>query len=209
MSFIERSLSFLPDTGLYNGLTEKQRMLAGFPYRPADNELVMDRHRARTLVKQYNSLDADDKVARRTLLDELIHSDSRGKDQLIKSVFRVSYGFNLTAGDDLYVNIGCVFLDSAPITIGDNCLFGPGVHIYTSSASLDSKNRKENEELIEVAFPVKIGNDCWIGGNSIICPGVTIGNNVTIGAGSVVTTDIPSNVIAAGNPAKCVKNLKN
>lgn len=208
MSSLKRPFPPQPDFELYKHLTEKERMLAGFPYRPADEELTKDRLRARTLLQKYNSLNADDKDGRHAVLDELLHPNCHGNNLFIKSVFRVEYGYNFTAGKELYVNVGCVFLDSAPITIGNNCLIAPGVHVYAATHPIDPKYRQDNDDYRELAFPVKIGNDCWIGGNSIICPGVTIGDNVTVGAGSVVTKDVPSNVIVAGNPAKIVRHLK-
>jgi maltose O-acetyltransferase len=117
-------------------------------------------------------------------------------------------------GSNFYCNFDCIILDSAPVTIGDNCLLAPGVHIYTDTHPIDPQFRKNclqqdppDGVYFELAKSVTIGHTCWIGGRSIICPGVTIGDNVVIGAGSVVTKDVPSNVVVGGNPAMIIRYL--
>lgn len=196
-----------PDIKLYEHLTEKERMIAGFPYRPGNKELSEGRKNARILIQKYNALEVGDRTGRREILDELLNPASRGKKLFIEAPFRVDYGYNLTFGNNVEANFDCVFLDCAPITIGNICLLAPGVHIYAATHPLDAKYRQDNEEYFELAFPVKIGNDVWIGGKAIICPGVTVGDNVVIGAGAVVVKDVPSNVVVAGNPAKIIREL--
>lgn len=207
MSSVKRPLPPLPDIKLYEHLNEKERMIKGFPYNPFDPTLMSERTAARQLVNKYNALDADDANGRKEILDKLLSSECRGRKIFIEPTFRVDYGYNLTFGNNLQANFDCVFLDCAPITIGENCLMAPGVHIYAATHPVDSKYRQDNDEYFELAYPVKIGNNCWIGGKAIICPGVTIGDNVTIGAGSVVVKDVPSNVVVAGNPAKIIREL--
>lgn len=194
-----------PDINEYKHLSEKERMISGYPYVPGDKQLCDERTKARKLTNKYNALEVDDEKARQKILDELLNSACCGKKLFIESPFRVDYGYNLTFGNNLQVNFDCVFLDCAPITIGDNCLMAPGVHIYAATHPLSAKYRQDNDEYYELAFPVKIGNNVWIGGKAIICPGVTIGDNVVIGAGAVVVKDVPSNVVVAGNPAKVIR----
>ncbi len=116
----------------------------------------------------------------------------------IEPDFRCDFGFNILAGDNLFMNFGCVLLDCAPITIGDNVLIGPGVHMYAATHPVDPAVKATGREL---AFPITIGSDVWIGGHATICPGVTIGDGAVIGAGSVVTKDVPPRTVVAGNPA--------
>ena len=113
------------------------------------------------------------------------------------------YGYNIESGENVYFNVNCVVLDSMKITIGNNVFIGPGTHIYTATHPLDAIERQK----IEFSKPVTIGNDCWIGGNTVICPGVIIGNGCTIGAGAVVTKNIPDHSLAVGNPAKVIRKL--
>lgn len=204
---VKRPAAVKPDIKLYEHLSEKERMIAGFPYSPFDKQLVEERTKARKLVQKYNSLGSEDEEGRQKILDELLNPACKGKKLFIEPTLRVDYGYNLTFGNNLGVNFDCVFLDCAPITIGDNCLMAPGVHIYAATHPVDAKYRQDNEDYYELAYPVKIGNNCWIGGRAIICPGVTIGDNVVIGAGAVVVKDVPSNVVVAGNPAKIIRDM--
>ena len=121
----------------------------------------------------------------------------------VEPPFFCDYGYNIYAGTNVYFNVNCVLLDTMKIEIGNNVFFGPGVQIYTATHPLDPTQRLE----VEFSKPVSIGNDCWIGGNSIILPGIVIGNGATIGAGSVVTKNVPDNVLVAGNPARIIKVL--
>lgn len=169
-----------PDIKLYEHLSEKERMIAGFPYYPFDEQLNTERTKARKIIQKYNTSDAEDEAGRRALLDELLSPECRGRKIFIEPPFRVDYGFNITIGNNLQANFDCVILDCAKITIGDDCLMAPGVHIYAATHPIDAKYRLSNEDYYELAYPVTIGNNCWIGGKAIICPGVTIGNNFGI-----------------------------
>lgn len=208
-SSLKRPLPPKPDIKLYEHLSEKERMLAGFPYDPIDPELLRERIAARNLVKKYNALDAEDENGRKEILDQLLSPASRGRNIFIEPTLRVDYGYNLEIGNNMQANFDCVFLDCAKIKIGDNCLMAPGVHIYAATHPIDPKHRTDvyDKEYYELAFPVTIGNNVWIGGKAIICPGVTIGDNVVVGAGSVVTKDVPANTVVAGNPAKVIREF--
>lgn len=196
-----------PDLKEYEHLTEKERMNAGYPYFPFDEQLANERTLARKLISKFNSLEVDDESGKQAILDELLNPACKGKKISIETPFRVDYGYNLTLGNNFQGNFDCVMLDCAPITIGDDCLMAPGVHIYAATHPINPKYRKLGKDYYELAFPVKIGNNVWIGGKAIICPGVTIGDNVVVGAGAVVTKDVPSNVVVAGNPAKIIRTM--
>lgn len=206
MSSTKRPLPPQPDIKLYEHLNEKERMIAGFPYKPSDPQLKAERLEARQLIRKYNALDPAATAERKGILAELIPV-SKDRKIFIESPFQVDYGYNLNIGNNLEANFGCVFLDCAPITIGKNCLMAPNVHLYAATHPIDPKYRQDNADYHELAYPIKIGDNCWIGGQAIICPGVTIGNNVTVGAGSVVTKDVPDNVVVAGNPARIIREL--
>lgn len=197
----------LPDIELYKHLTHKERMLAGYPYSPADEVLYNERQKAKQLTKKYNELEVVDKKGRQEILDELLNPACRGKKLAMQAPFRVDYGYNLTFGNNLHTNFDCVFLDCAPITVGDNCFMGPGVHIYAATHPLDAKYRQDNDDYCQIGVPIKIGNNVWLGGRAVICPGVTIGDNVVVAAGAVVVKDVPANVLVGGNPAKIIRNL--
>lgn len=121
--------------------------------------------------------------------------------------FRCDYGSNIKVGKNFYTNFNCVILDVNTVTIGDNVLFAPNVQIYTAGHPLDVKGRVE--DAIEFGYPITIGDNVWLGGGVIVCPGVNIGENTVIGAGSVVTKDIPANVVAAGNPCRVIRAIEN
>lgn len=182
-------------------LTEKQKMLAGEPYDGFDPELLADRLRARELCQQINNLPPrSDDIERLRLAAELFDAQT---DVYITPPFYCDYGYNIKLGSKVYFNFNCIILDVTPVTIGDRVLFGPGVHIYTATHPLDAEERRR----VESGKPVTIGDDVWIGGGSIICPGVTIGSASVIGAGSVVTRNIPPGVLAAGNPCKVIRPI--
>jgi maltose O-acetyltransferase len=182
-------------------MTEKEKMLSGETYFANDKELSAERLRAKKLLHRLNITEYAHNSNCRNILRELLPNTH--KHLYIEPPFHCDYGYNIHSGENVYFNVNCVVLDTMKITIGNNVFFGPNVHIYAATHPLDAIERRKTE----FSKPVTIGNDCWIGGNSVICPGVTIGNGVTIGAGSVVTKDIPDNVLAAGNPAKVIRQL--
>ena len=182
--------------------TEKQKMLSCELYFAEDAELVSDRKQASRLLRMYNATTEEQQEQRWQILQELF--GQVGTKAAILPPFHCDYGSNIYAGDRLYMNYGCVILDCNTVHIGDNVLCAPYVQIYTAYHPIEPEIRLTGREL---AAPVKIGNNVWIGGSAIICPGVTIGDNTTIGAGSVVVKDIPDNVVAAGNPCRIIRHL--
>jgi maltose O-acetyltransferase len=192
-------------------MTEKEKMLAGELYDCGDPELMELWIRGKNLMQQYNCLDYSNKTEQSRILDELL--GARGKQTQITAPFFVDYGKFIFLGNNCEINMNCVFLDCNRITIGDNALIAPGVHIYTvfhPVSANDRVNKTVNEKFpfaVSKTSPVTIGNNVWIGGGSIILPGVTVGDNVTIGAGSVVTKSLPDNVLAYGNPCRIIKKI--
>ncbi|ASV32719.1 sugar O-acetyltransferase [Maribacter cobaltidurans] len=190
-------------------MTEREKMLQGKDYDSRDPELLKQYFFARELLKKYNNLDAHLLEAKQEILFELFQYV--GKGVWIEAPFFCDYGNNLSIGDGTFVNMNCAFLDNNKISIGKNVLIGPYVQIYTASHPLKASERiverNDGASYLTSSKPVKIGNKAWIGGNSVICPGVTIGDNVTIGAGSVVTKNIPDNTLAFGNPCKIIREL--
>lgn len=182
--------------------TEKEKMISGEMYEPSDKELRNDRLNARKLDRLYNQIDESDREKRSELVKKIL--GKTGERIHIESSFRFDYGYNIHIGEDFYANFDCVMLDVCSIIIGDNCMFGPGVHIYTAAHPLDPVERNSGKEL---GKPVKIGNNVWVGGRAVINPGVTIGNNVVVASGAVVTKDVPDNTVVGGNPAKIIKDI--
>lgn len=180
---------------------EKQKMIAGEYYLAADDTLRADRLAARHLIHRYNHTGPDETAVREALLTELL---GRVDEAWIEPSFRCDYGYNIFLGKNFYANFDCVILDVCPVHIGDNCMFAPGVHIYTATHPLDAETRNSG---VEFGQPVTIGNNVWIGGRAIVNPGVTIGDNVVVGSGAVVTKDVPANSVVAGNPARIIKTL--
>ena len=180
--------------------TERQKMLAGELYDTQDPELVAGRRRARSLCARINALDSED-TQRRELLRELFGSG--GDSVYVTSPFFCDYGSNIELGENVYFNFNCVLLDVCTIRIGAHTLFGPAVQVYTPLHPLDAGLRRRQE----YGKPVTIGSDVWIGGGAIILPGVQVGDRAVIGAGSVVTRDIPAGVLAAGNPCRVIREL--
>lgn len=177
--------------------TELEKMQAGEWYCCLDDELEARRMAARRAVHEHRVLDPDARGSIGPLLAALI--GEVGAQVYIEAPFHCAYGFNITIGDDVYINSGCTILDSGHVAIGARSLLGPAVHIYCAEHHKDSVLRARGQE---IARPVEIGCDVWIGGAAIILPGVTIGDGAIIGAGSVVTRSVPSGSIVAGNPAK-------
>jgi maltose O-acetyltransferase len=177
--------------------TEKEKCLAGLPYNPADPELRDDRIRARILFRKYNTAEYEDIKTYREILAQLLPHCA--DDIFIEPPFYCDYGYNIHAGHNVYFNFNCILLDTCTITIGDNVLAGPGVHIYAATHPSDATERRE---IWEIGKPVTIGDDCWIGGQATILPGVTIGKRCIVGSGAVVTRDIPDDTKVGGNPAR-------
>ena len=190
-------------------MTEKEKTLAGELYDCGDAELLALWHRAKDLARDYNLTNSSDTKRKSELLNELL--GKVGNQLWITPPFHVDYGCNIYFGNNCEVNMNCTFLDDNKIIIGDNVLIAPNVQIYTTyhpTHYLDRFTISENETFNfckTQTAPVIIGKNVWIGGGTIILPGVTIGDNTVIGAGSVVTKDIPADTIAYGNPCKVHK----
>ena len=192
-------------------MSEKDKMLAGLEYDCGDSELLALWHHAKDLVKQYNNLPSAGLETKEKVLREML--GGFGKNLWITQPFYVDYGKNIFFGNNVEVNMNCTFLDDNKIEIGDNALIAPNVQIYTAFHPTNAIDRfgapKEDGSFAfckTITAPVKIGKNCWIGGGAILLPGVTIGDNVVIGAGSVVTKDIPSNTVAVGNPCHILRS---
>ncbi|NMD71083.1 acetyltransferase [Bacillus sp. DNRA2] len=182
--------------------SEKEKMLKGELYNAADPELFQERINARKLTRLYNQTQETENQLRTELLNELF--GTIGKTINIETPFRCDYGYNIYVGENFYANYDCVLLDVCEIRFGDNCMLAPGVHIYTATHPLNPIERVSGAEY---GKPISIGDNVWIGGRAVINPGLTIGNNVVIASGAVVTKDIPDNVVVGGNPAKIIKQL--
>lgn len=180
--------------------TERDKMLAGELYDPLDAELTAARIVARNLCLDLNATREEEVERRRALLNQIFGVET---DVWIQPPFFCDYGSNIKLGKKCFFNFNCVVLDVCQVTIGDYTLFGPAVQIYTATHPLEAELRRTRE----FAKPITIGSDVWVGGGAIMCPGVTIGDKTVIGAGSVVTRDIPAGVFAAGNPCRVVREL--
>ncbi|QAV84977.1 sugar O-acetyltransferase [Bacillus subtilis] len=184
-------------------IKEKEKMLAGDLYDPSDSELAKDRQTARQLVRIYNQTTETEIVKRVNLLKKLLGSS--GENVYMEPNIRFDYGYNTYVGDNFFANFDCTILDVCEVRFGDNCMLGPSVQIYTVTHPLHPTERNSG---LEYGKPITFGNNVWIGGSSVINPGVTICNNVVIAAGSVVTKNVPDNVVVGGNPAKLIKHLE-
>lgn len=185
-------------------MTEKEKMLAGELYNPQDPVLAGDRIQAKLATRSYNATPENLKEERTKRIKEILGSS--GDAIWIESNFKVDYGYNIHVGENFYANYDLTILDVARVDIGDNCMIAPGVHIYTATHPVQAAARNSG---VEYAKPVKIGHNCWIGGRAVINPGVTIGDNVVIASGAVVTKDVPDNVVVAGVPAKVIQTIEN
>ena len=179
-------------------MNEHKKMISGEHYNPMSEYLKRLRAENRTKLALFNS--EQDETKRENILRSIL--GNIGKDCFVTPAFFCDYGSNIEFGDNVYLNANCIILDCAPVKIGNNTLLGPNVQIYTPIHPLDFKTRNLG---IESAKPITIGDNCWIGGSAVILPGVKIGSGSVIGAGSVVTKDIPQNSLAVGNPAKVIK----
>lgn len=182
--------------------TEKEKMLAGSLYQAWDTQLVAERLHARKLTRIYNQTEETERPTRIALLKQLF--GSTGEYAFIEPPFHCDYGYNIHIGENFYANFDCIILDVCLVTIGKNCAMAPGVHIYTATHPVDAQERIAGAEY---GKPVTIGDNVWIGGRAVINPGSTIGNNVVIASGSIITKDVPDNVVVGGNPARIIKYL--
>ncbi len=182
--------------------TEREKMLAGHLYDPNDPDLSEARLIARERCQVLNASSPRDESSRRDVLKELFASG--GDSVWLEPPFRCDYGTNIYLGLKVYFNFDCVILDVCEVRIGDYVFVAPGVHIYTATHPLEANLRRTQE----FGKPVTIGNDVWIGGKAVICPGVCVGDRSVIGAGSIVTKDVPAGVVVAGNPARVIREIE-
>lgn len=183
-------------------MTEKEKMLSGQLYSSMDKELVRERNYAKKLCFEFNRTNPLKYNRRMRILRKLFRTNINCH---VEAQFYCDYGYNVIFGENFYVNHGCVILDVNTVKIGNNVLIGPGVQICTAAHPLDPYKRNTG---LEYGFPIEIGNNAWIGAGAVILAGVKIGDNSVIGAGSIVTRDVPSNVLALGNPCRFIKELK-
>ncbi len=183
--------------------SEKEKMLTGQGYLPMeDKSLINDRLKAKKLCFEHNKL-APNKIKKREKIIKKLFGKT-GKNFLIEQPFQCDYGYNIEIGENFYANHNTIILDCNKVIFGDNVFLGPNCSFYTPEHPIDSEIRKQG---LEYAFPIKIGNNVWFGGNVTVIAGVTIGDNTVIGAGSIVTKDIPSGVVAVGNPCKIIREI--
>ena len=184
-------------------MCEKEKMLNGQLYNAADDEeLVYDRQKCKNLCFEYNNLKPDRVEERQVLIKKIIAKT--GQNFLIEQPFMCDYGYNIEIGENFYSNHNLIILDCARVTFGNNVFLGPNCAFYTAGHPLDFQTRNNG---LEFAYPIKIGNNVWFGGNVVVLPNVTVGNNVVAAAGAVITKDVPDNSLVAGVPAKVVKKL--
>lgn len=177
--------------------TEKQKMLGGDLYHAVGDELAADHLRADRLIRAYNASGADEAEHRAALLRDLLGSVGQGA--VIRPPFYCDYGYNIRLGHGVFINFGCIFLDVVGIEVGDGCQIGAAVQVLTADHPRDPALRRQG---FESGKPVRIGQNVWIGGGAIILPGVTVGDDAIIGAGSVVTRHVPTGATVVGNPAR-------
>ncbi|MDD5622182.1 MAG: sugar O-acetyltransferase [Actinomycetota bacterium] len=182
-------------------MTEKEKMLSGQLYLSTDEELTRERNYAKRLCFKFNKTDPTRHDRKMAILKKLFRTDN---NCYIEPPFYCDYGYNIIVGKGFYANHGCVILDVNTVKIGDDALLGPGVQICTPLHPIDHCERNSG---LEYGLPIEIGNNVWIGAGAVILPDLKIGNNSIIGAGSIVTGDIPSNVLAVGNPCKVIKEI--
>lgn len=178
-------------------------MLSGELYDPLDKQLSEERLQARLLLKELNDSREDQPEERVLILKKLVPSGGEGA--WLQPPFYCDYGTNIQLGEKVFFNFNCVVLDVMPVQIGSRTLIGPNVQLYTATHPLNFKERAAG---LEAAKPITIGEDVWLGGSVVVCPGVTIGDRSVIGAGSVVTKDVPADVFAAGNPCRVIRKLE-
>lgn len=185
-------------------MNEKEKMLAGELYDANYNEeLIKERYIAKDKCYNYNNLKPSDFDKRQKAIRDIL--GKTGETFIIEQPFMCDYGYNIEIGENFYANHNLIILDGNKVKFGDNVFIAPNCGFYTAGHPLDAKRRNEG---LEYAKPIEVGNNVWIGGNVVVLPGVKIGDNVVIGAGSIVTKDIPSNVVAVGNPCKVIKEIE-
>ena len=183
--------------------TQRERMLAGELYIADDPELEREAQRAAELTKAFNDAAASDHARRRRILTELL--GSLGEAAEIRPPFYCDYGYNVHVGARTFVNVGLVALDVAPVRIGADVQLGPYVQLLTPTHPLEPEPRRAKWEAAE---PITLEDNVWLGGGVVVCPGVTIGADTVVGAGAVVTKDLPPGVLAVGTPARIVRDLR-
>ncbi len=184
-------------------MNEKEKRDRGLLYDGNyDQSLLAERINCKSLCYKYNNLPPENTAARQELLKKILGKTK--ENFLIEQPFYCDYGYNIEIGENFYANHNLIILDPAKVIIGDNVFIGPNCAIYTPQHPIDAETRNKG---LEYAFPVTIGNNVWLGGNVVILPDVTIGDNTVIGAGSVVNKNIPPNVIAAGNPCRVIREI--
>jgi maltose O-acetyltransferase len=181
--------------------TEKEKMLAGESYNCLDPNLEAERQKTKKLLRLYNT--TEDVLERHTILQQLV--GQIGQNSIIEPPFYCSYGQNIHIGDHVFLNVLCNILDNNEVHVGDHVMIGPAVQIYTAAHHLQAETRIQGWE---VAKPIVIEDNVWLGGGAILLPGVRIGRNAVVGAGAVVSRNVSSNTVVAGNPAKVIRELK-
>ena len=182
-------------------MSEEEKMLSGELYNSSDKKLVKKMLKAKKQCNKYNKLDIEKTQKKHEIIRKLFHRT--GNEFIIMPNFYCDYGFNIEIGENFYSNHNLVILDANKVIFGDNVKIGPNCGFYTSGHPIDKEERKK----VEFAKPIIVGNNVWIGGNVCVMPGVTIGDNAIVGAGSVVTKDIPPNVVAVGSPCRVIKEI--
>jgi maltose O-acetyltransferase len=182
--------------------SEKERMLRGEPYLTNDPELLLDRKNCVLLCERFNATSFGETVARRAILDELL--GDLGEEADVIAPFHCDYGYHITVGARTFINYGAVILDGAAVRIGDDVQIGPSVKLLTPTHALDHDARRRG---VENVAPVTIGDGAWLATGVIVCPGVTIGENTVVGAGSVVTKDLPAGHLCLGNPCRVIREI--
>ncbi len=183
-------------------MNQKERMLSGLPYKAWMDGLSEERLENKKKIFKYNNLEPEYEKAKDALIKEIL--GKTGNIINVEAPFHCDYGYNIEVGENFFANYNLTILDVGKVKIGDNAQIAPNVSIYTAGHPIHPVSRNSG---YEYGIPITIGDNVWIGGNTCIMPGVTIGNNVVIGAGSVVTKDLPDNVIAVGNPCRILRKI--
>ncbi|UZW14634.1 sugar O-acetyltransferase [Clostridium pasteurianum] len=183
-------------------MNQKERMLAGLPYKAWLDGLNEERIQNKLRIYDYNLIPPDKQEKMLTMIKDIL--GKTGDNVFIEQPFHCDYGENIEVGNNFYANYNCIILDVGKVTIGENVMFAPNVSIYTAGHPIHPESRNSG---YEYGFPVTIGDNVWVGGSVVINPNIKIGNNVVIGSGSVVRKDIPDDVIAAGNPCRVIRKI--